>query len=129
MDSSEKIVATTKVSIPQGDGPIEATSTIEALPNTFYNQIEKIGSAEQPYKAVENNDKYSKNEKMQNDSPPITPYRRSMKLQKDYPLPSAPPLQEINTNQKLLFNLQGKQHEFSSRTILRTDACSHCLKA
>lgn len=120
LDGSDKIVATTKVSIPQGDGPIEATSVIEAVPNSLYNQCDKIESAEQPYERP--------SDKQKTDSPPATPYRRSMKLQKEYHAPSAPPMHEINANQKLLLNLQGKQHEFSSRTILRSESCTYCLK-
>lgn len=71
----------------------------------------------------------SKENKNQADSAMVTPQRRSMKLQQEYPLPSAPPLQEVtNNNPKLLLNLQGRQHEFSSRTVLRSESCAYCLK-
>lgn len=123
MDGSDKIVATTKVSIPQGDGPIQATSTIEAVPNQLYPQFDRIDTAEQPY------DQVNRDAKKPSD-PLVTPQRRSMKLQEEYPMPSAPPLQEVtNTNNpKLLLNLQGRQHEFSSRTVLRSESCAYCLK-
>lgn len=53
LDGSDKIVATTKVLIPQGDGPIEATSTIEAVPNSaLYTQFNRIDCAERPYDNV-----------------------------------------------------------------------------
>lgn len=128
LDGSEKIVATTKVSIPQGDGPLEAISTIEAVPSsTLYNHFERIDEPEQPYERAIN-----KENKKTFESEFTTPRRRSMKLQEEYPIPSAPPLQEVNsnlnTNAKLLLNLQGRQHEFSSRTVLRSESCAYCLK-
>lgn len=116
LDGSDKIVATTKVSIPQGDGPIQATSTIETVPSQLYPRIDV---AEQPYEQVA---------KKSTPDPMVTPQRRSMKLQEEYPMPSAPPLQEVTNNPKLLLNLQGRQHEFSSRTVLRSESCAHCLK-
>lgn len=119
LDGSDKIVATTKVSIPQGDGPIQATSTIEAIPNQLYPRIDV---AEQPYEQVNRDTKKPSD-------PLVTPQRRSMKLQEEYPMmPSAPPLQEVTNNPKLLLNLQGRQHEFSSRTVLRSESCAYCLK-
>lgn len=122
LDGSDKIVATTKVSIPQGDGPIEATSTIEAVPNSaLYTQFNRIDCAERPYDNV-------KKDVKKTPEPFTTPQRRSMKLQEDYPMPSAPPLQEVTNNPKLLLNLQGRQHEFSSRTVLRSESCAYCLK-
>lgn len=125
MDGSDKIVATTKVSIPQGDGPIEATSTIEAIPDSgLYTQFNRIDAAEKPYDCVD------KDENKMPTSPKAsaTPLRRSMKLQDEYPMPSAPPLQEVTNNPKLLLNLQGRPHEFSSRTMLKSESCSYCLK-
>lgn len=125
VDGSDKIVATTKVSIPQGDGPIEATSTIEAVPDSaFYTQFNRIDAAEKPY------DRADKDENKAPESPKAyaTPLRRSMKLQNEYPMPSAPPLQEVTNNPKLLLNLQGRAHEFSSRTMLKSEACAYCLK-
>lgn len=122
VDGSDKIVATTKVSIPQGDGPIEATSTIEAVPTpSLYTQFNRI-DAEKPYDCADKVDKKTP------DSATTTPLRRSMKLQEEYPMPSAPPLQEVTNNPKLLLNLQGRQHEFSSRTVLRSESCAYCLK-
>lgn len=118
MDGSDKIVATTKVSIPQGDGPIQATSTIETVPNQMYPRID---ITEKPYEQA-----YRDTIKLPDTL--TTPQRRSMKLQEEYPMPSAPPLQEVANNPKLLLNLQGRQHEFSSRTVLRSESCAYCLK-
>lgn len=125
LDGTDKIIATTKVSIPQGDGPVEATSTIEAVPtSTLYNQFERIDEPEQPYERTTN-----KENKKTFENVLTTPRRRSMKLQEEIPIPSAPPLQEVtNNNPKLLLNLQGRQHEFSSRTVLRSEQCGYCLK-
>lgn len=123
MDGSDKIIATTKVSIPQGDGPIEATSKIEAVPSPgIYSHFNRIDHAEQPYSQAR------KEEKKMPENVMVTPQRHSMKLQQEYPMPSAPPLQEITNNPKLLLNLQGRQHEFSSRTVLRSESCAYCLK-
>lgn len=58
-----------------------------------------------------------------------TPHRQSMKMMQDeYQAPTAPPLHEINTQPKLLLNLQGRRHEFSNRTVLRTETCAQCSK-
>lgn len=120
MEGSDKIVATTKVSIPQGDGPIEATSTIEAVPSpALYSQFDRVDAVDQQ------NGKNKENKYQDNVT---TPIRHSMKMQEDYPMPSAPPLQELSNNPKLLLNLQGRQHEFSSRTVLRSESCAYCLK-
>lgn len=128
LNESEKIIATTKVTIPQGDGPIEATSTLQAVPSSLYAQIDKATSAERPYE-------YGAMGKENVPSTPAktvtlsTPFRQSMKMQEQYPVPSAPPLQEIiSTQPKLLLNLQGRLHEFSNRTILRPETCVHCAK-
>lgn len=124
MDSSDKIVAITKVSIPQGDGPIEATSTIEAVPHsTQYSndQFNKIETIESTYDNYKTNDFDAK-------LPLKTPYKRPTNVQQEYHKPSAPALKELNTNSKLLLNLQGRQHEFTNRTILRNESCFHCAK-
>lgn len=123
LNESEKIIATTKVSIPQGDGPIEATSTLHAVPASLYAQMDR---AEKPYE-------YAVGKENLPSSPAKkvslgTPFRQSMKMQEQYPVPSAPPLHELNTQPKLLLNLQGRIHEFTNRTILRPETCVHCKK-
>lgn len=126
LNDSEKIIATTKVMIPQGDGPIEATSTLQAVPTSLYAQIEKVTSAEKPYEYVGKENVPATPAKTVTLT---TPFRQSMKMQEQYPVPSAPPLQEIvHTQPKLLLNLQGRLHEFSNRTILRPETCAHCAK-
>lgn len=124
---NDKIVATTKVSIPQGDGPIRATSTIEAVPQATSSKYDEVLSTERP--------SYGKpfvpaSEDDRACSPinDTSPKRRSMKLTDDFHMPSAPPLQEINGNPKLILNLQGRQHAFASKTFLRSDTCTYCLK-
>lgn len=103
--ATDKIRATTKVSIPRGDGPIHASSVIEAIP--------QVSTA---------NDKHVEDMR----SPAMSPQRSSMKAMQ-LVTPSAPPLHELN-NQKLLLNLQGRQHAFTSKTFLRPDTCAYCLK-
>lgn len=125
LDSSDKIVATTKVSIPQGDGPIEATSTIEAVPNStqYNNHFDKIETIESTYETTNN-----KENEYDGEMPMDPPYKHFTKLQQQNLVPSAPPLHEVNSNSKLLLNLQGRQHEFTNKTIIRNESCSHCLK-
>lgn len=125
LNDSEKIIATTTVSIPQGDGPIEATSTLQAIPSVLYAQVSKM-AAEKPYERG-----VGKENTPTSPTRTVTmgtPYRQSMKMQEQYPVPSAPPLHEINTQPKLLLNLQGRVHEFASRTMLRLCNCAHCGK-
>lgn len=134
LDPSEKIVATTKVSIP-GDGPIEASSTIEAVPNSnhYYNgHFDRIDCIETTYETPNNKEnKFN--------IPIEMTYKRNFngnnrniienKPQSKYQRPSAPPLQEIGvTSSKLLLNLQGRQHEFTNKTILKNDSCFQCQK-
>lgn len=127
VDLNDKIVATTKVTIPQDDGPIEATSTIEAVPNSelYNNHFEKVETVQ----VHQENGGYGNTEIRKKRQAPATPLRRSMKLKEEY-APSAPPLHEVNSNSntKLLLNLQGRQHEFSNRTVLRNESCAHCSK-
>lgn len=119
VEASDKVIATTKVMIPQGDGPIEATSTIEAVPNSaLYDKFDKVETVDVRYGAKEK----------EVEPTSTTPFRRSMRLQEEYHAPSAPPLHEVNPNSKLLLNLQGRHHEFSNRVILRTENCSQCSK-
>lgn len=129
MDASDKIIATTKVSIPQGDGPIEAISTIEAVPNSalYNNEFDKIDAIETIYEKTNN---YKDNE-YETQTPMVTPYKQLTRQHTEYQPSTAPllqNLQEIGSNSKLLLNLQGRQHEFTSRTILRNESCFHCLK-
>lgn len=136
MDSSDKIVATTKVSIPQDDGPIEATSTIEAVPNSnHYNNnghFDRIDLVESTYETPNNKENefnipversYNRNFNGNNDN------IIENKPQSKYQRPSAPPLQEVGiTNSKLLLNLQGRQHEFNNKTVLKNENCFQCQK-
>lgn len=118
--ASDKIVATTKVLIPQGDGPIKATSVITAIPQSESDGIQSVDTVYDT-----NSDHYNK--------PSANEYvlpskRRSMKAQEDYHMPSAPTLHEINSNPKLLLNLQGRQHAFGSKSFVISDSCIYCSK-
>lgn len=110
---NDKIRATTRVSIPRGDGPIQASSVIEAIPQT-------PDSDRNNHAGVKDAETYAYH------SPPTSPKRSSMKAMQHI-TPSAPPLHELN-NQKLLLNLQGRQHAFNPKTFLRPDTCAYCLK-
>lgn len=107
---TDKIRATTRVSIPRGDGPIQASSVIEAIP-----QVNRQNSKDSD-EPMEINAR----------SPATSPQRSSMKAMQQY-TPSAPPMLDIQTP-KLLLNLQGRQHGFAPKTFLVPDTCSYCLK-
>lgn len=127
---NDKIIATTKVLIPQGDGPIKATSIIEAVPQPKSRKHDEILTAEQPYntKPYESFIAATEEDRARTPIAATSPKRRSMKIANDFHMPSAPPLHEVNGNQKLILNLQGRQHAFGSKTFLRSDTCTYCLK-
>lgn len=123
--SSEQVIATTKITIPQDDGPILATSTIETVPNSaLYDKFRKIES-EIPSEEVKENVEMSESATT---TATLTPTKRSLDLQDKSPTPSAPPLQEVTNNPKFVLNLPVRQHEFNSRTILRSESCLYCCK-
>lgn len=62
---------------------------------------------------------------------PISPKRPSMKLKEDIPMPAmptAPTLNDIESDTKLTLNVHGRHHAFSNKTFVRRDTCAHCLK-
>ncbi|XP_067633543.1 rac GTPase-activating protein 1 [Eurosta solidaginis] len=116
---SDRICATTKVTIPQdGNGAIRAESTIEsmpAVPITATSALDKeCGSPQEagcstptrtPYKGAT--------------APPVTP----MTAIKCRP--------GVNLCSPQVSGLRGqlmRQHNFASRTFIRTDTCAHCQK-
>lgn len=127
---NDKIIATTKVSIPQGDGPIRATSIIQAVPQATSSKYDEVLTSEKPYdtKPSEAFVTATGDDCAGSPNTATSPKRRSMKLTDDFHLPSAPPMHEINGNPKLILNLQGRQHAFASKTFLRSDTCTYCLK-
>lgn len=136
-DVSEKIVAITKVTIPKDDGPIEATSTIEAVPNSaLFDHFENIGLAKQNPNFEVNieqiNDKSDEdNEPKQSEKSESSTTTQCTLLtikENELPVPSAPPLNDMINDPKPMFNFQMRQHEFTNRTVLRSESCSHCLK-
>lgn len=99
---NDKIVAHTRVSIPQGDGPIEAESVIEAVP---------------PSDGTETVTTYGRQGK-----------RKSATVL----TPSAPPLSEVlsanlgpTTPKRRSFI---KPHCFGNGTFIVSDLCAHCQK-
>lgn len=115
---NDKIVATTKVSIPQDDGPIHATSTIQAIPQQIIQR--KSGKKSDRQNIIEETEDERASEELSK--------RPSMKLKEEIPIPSAPILQDICSENKMTLNTQGRQHLFNSKTFVRRDTCSHCLK-
>lgn len=115
--ATDKVVATTRVSIPQNDGPIEATSTIEAIP-------QGRGDTTSPSSNDNANGYRERNGGL---NTPSTASKKFPSKMQTF-TPSAPPLHEIQQTPKFLINLQGRQHAFTGRTCLRSDTCTHCLK-
>ncbi|XP_055301082.1 rac GTPase-activating protein 1-like [Sitodiplosis mosellana] len=124
LDGPEQVIANAKITIPQDDGPILATSIIETVPNSaLYDKFRRIDS-ELPQEEVKENIELSESATT---TATLTSNKRSLDLQDVSPAPSAP-LQEIINNPKFMLNLPVRQHEFNSRTILRSESCVYCLK-
>lgn len=109
---NDKIIASTRVSIPQGNGPITAESIIEAVPNNCEPR-------RSPTKSPPPQQQQNHNSKMQ-----FTP--------------SAPVVHEVNYAKVVpdftsnynayAANATGRLHKFIHRTFLKTDTCHHCQK-
>lgn len=136
-DASEKVVAIAKVTIPPGDGPIEATSTIQTVPNSaLYDHFENIAMAKQKShsnvdieQAKEKSDDDTDNKNLEkSESSATTQCTLSTIRENDPPAPSAPSLNDIINDLKPMYNFQMRQHEFANRTVLRSESCTYCLK-
>uniref|UniRef100_A0A336MEN9 CSON010901 protein n=1 Tax=Culicoides sonorensis TaxID=179676 RepID=A0A336MEN9_CULSO len=107
IQGTEKIIAHAKVTVPQGDGPILAESVVEAIPQEEFESNENIPTYKTPRKS---------------------PFKGSaMKT------PSAPPLSEINTNtnnnyQSPTINRNKGRHEYSNKTVFKSELCTYCEK-
>lgn len=140
-DGSEKIIATTKVIIPKDDGPIEATSTIETVPNSaLFDHFENIGKAKQKSNFNINLGQLNDNDdggedgsgnktSEKSESSMATQCTLTTIRENDVPVPSAPTLNDmLNDLKPQLYNFQMRQHEFANRTVLRSESCTYCLK-
>lgn len=125
------------MTIPQDDGPIEASSTIQTVPNSaLYDHFENIGMAKQ--KSSSNVNHEHEKEKSDDDnetknlekseSSATTQCTLSTIKENDVPAPSAPTLNDIINDLKPMYNFQMRQHEFANRTVLRSESCTYCLK-
>lgn len=110
--ATERICATTKVTIPQ-DGVIRAESIIETVPVDVHQADVRDDLAT-----------------LSEEQPPSTPYKRSFKQA------TAPPLTPVNTNidsplAQHNFKAAGtlrRPHNFVSKTFIRAETCIHCQK-
>lgn len=136
-DASEKVVAIAKITIPNDDGPIEASSTIQTVPNSaLYDHFESIGIAKQ--KSISNtiienvkdkSDDDSETKSLEkSESSATTQCTLSTIKENDMPVPSAPSLNDLINDLKPMYNFQMRQHEFTNRTVLRSESCTYCLK-
>ena len=110
MNSNDKIVASTRVSIPQGNGPITAESVIEAVPQSSCIPEEESSPRHTGNDFLSTPSVFSKKE--------FTP---------------TAPLNEDNIARYVQANVKsnqitGRQHTFVQRTFLKTDICYHCSK-
>lgn len=99
--ANDKIVASTIVSIPQGNGPITAESIIEAIPS---NNFENRSPSKQSHK--------------KESFTPTAPHQTEANFSKvvaEMPYKS-------NGGSAV------RQHKFASRTFLKSDTCQHCQK-
>lgn len=125
------------MTIPQDDGPIEATSTFQTVPNSaLYDHFEIIAMAKQKSnsnvdieQAKEKSDDDTDNKNSErSESSATTQCTLSTIRENDLHAPSAPSLNDIINDLKPMYNFQMRQHEFANRTVLRSESCTYCLK-
>ncbi|XP_058811969.1 rac GTPase-activating protein 1 [Topomyia yanbarensis] len=127
---NEKIVAHTKVSVPQDDGPILAESIIQAMPpqqqRTSSLDVQYVQPKATPKKNTESKENISPN-------PFKTPTKTDSKFSKNMFTPSAPPIEEVEPT----FNKSAmtptvkrsimRQHAFAGKTFLKySETCTQC---
>ncbi|XP_055842223.1 rac GTPase-activating protein 1 [Episyrphus balteatus] len=118
--ANEKICATTKVSIPQdGSGTIRAESTIEAIPITVDEQQHHHHRQQEE---VVISSPQSKMPRPSNNCTPMrpSPHKENPVTLSVNPFPPASPAVKHRSMMR--------QHNFSSKTFIRTDTCTHCQK-
>ncbi|XP_055602733.1 rac GTPase-activating protein 1 [Uranotaenia lowii] len=126
---NEKIVAHTKVSVPQDDGPILAESIIQAIPPQFVAEAPKP-TAPKPTPRKETDVK-------ENISPNLfkTPTKTETKFSKMHLFtPSAPPMEEMDhgygggiaNNTPSIKRSIMRQHAFTGKTFLKSETCTQC---
>lgn len=135
LNESEKIIAITKLTIPtDDDGPIEVSSTIEGTPSSaLFNHFGNIAK-QKPYINLErmdvktdDDDEHKKSEK--SDSTATTHCTLTTIKETEPQVPTAPPLSDdTNSDPAPLYHFQLRQHEFTNRTVLRSESCAYCLK-
>lgn len=122
---NEKIIAHTKVSVPQDDGPILAESIIHAMPPL---QLQPPAAKPMPTPRKDS-------EAKENVSPNRfkTPTKTDSKFSKMHLFtPSAPPFEEVekgynkNTITPSVKRSIMRQHTFTSKTFLRSEICTQC---
>lgn len=126
---NEKIVAHTKVSVPQDDGPILAESIIQAMPSQHqvFETMSKP-TVVQP-KATPKKDPEAK----ENVSPNRfkTPTKTDSKFSKMHMFtPSAPPIEEVEPSRTIMTpsikRSIMRQHAFTGKTFLKSETCTQC---
>ncbi|XP_062548165.1 rac GTPase-activating protein 1 isoform X3 [Armigeres subalbatus] len=135
LDTNDKIIAHTKVSVPQDDGPILAESIIQAVPShqsTTFDLMSKpsiILPKATPKKDCNSKENVSPNEFK-------TPTQAEKKFSKmNLFTPSAPPVEEVesngfkrNTMTPSVKRSFMRQHAFTGKmhAFLKSETCAHC---
>ncbi|XP_058442685.1 rac GTPase-activating protein 1 [Malaya genurostris] len=122
---NEKIVAHTKVSVPQDDGPILAESIIQAMPPQHNGSFEQQKAT--PKNIIESKENVSPN-------PFKTPSKTDSKFSKmNMFTPSAPPIEEVepvfngNNMTPTVKRSIMRQHAFAGKTFLKySETCTQC---
>nr|XP_029727344.1 rac GTPase-activating protein 1-like isoform X2 [Aedes albopictus] len=133
LDTNEKIIAHTKVSVPQDDGPILAESIIQAVPShqSAFDVMSKpsiVLPKATPKKDANSKENISPNEFK-------TPTNTEKKFSKmNLFTPSAPPIEELqsgfnrNTLTPSVKRSFLRQHAFTGKThaFLKSETCAQC---
>lgn len=118
LNGNEKIVASTRVSIPHGNGPITAESVIEAIPEPQQQQQRSQTTTTKSKRAPPVPPTAPPQQEMMFDTMPATPNKRTTTTATTA---SATPYSAYPS-------LTPRQHSFAMRTFLKSDTCLHCQK-
>lgn len=122
LNESEQIVATAKVVIPYDDRPIEAMSTIEAVPK----QQQDNKSSESEHLVPIHRSESVQTEKIEEEDRISKMSSFSVQSNKD---DASNAQHEIAKEPKPMFNFPVRQHDLATRTVLRPhEVCACCQK-
>lgn len=132
LDTNEKIIAHTKVSVPQDDGPILAESIIQAVPSQ-QSTFDILSKPSINQKATPKKDSGTKENISPNEFKTPTNTERKFSKMNLY-TPSAPPIEEVEPGYKSNMMTPTvkrsimRQHAFTGKmhAFLKSETCAHC---